>query len=427
MFVQAEERAVLRELAKQLADAAANPVYADKRELWRKKNSLIKVRPLVLGAIPEAAWFELIPEDSLVTKHPVFRGFERYMRRKLYKSKYIRDDDVLSNKLYVPLQYTVTDWADGHVQPYSSDAGKAAAFEPCILQPEDIKKLKMPQIVDVDTKTANELFDEAQEIFGGILDVQLGEPYYSALDNTVMGIGNGLVDTLCELRGLENIFYDMVSRKEFVHELMEFITAGHLGYLDQMEKYNLLRLNNNEYMPGADTPLNSNGLGITDELPGEPYNPAHITTENLWGYVQAQEFTVVSKDMLVEFIHPYHRRIAQRFGLVCYGCCEKEDKKWDAVIQNIPNLRELSVAFNCDLHIAADKIKDNYVFSWKPHATMVTHFEEEPVRREIQEGFEITKNCHMVLSIRDVQTFNGRPDSITKWTDLAMELAQEYS
>lgn len=426
-MLPADEKKTLRELAKALAGITEDPSWDEKRRLWKAKNSLKKVRPLVLAALPEAAWQELIPESKLQVQTPVFRDFERYMRRLLYRGQHIHDDYVLSNKLYIPIRYQVTDWFEGRSRPYSSDPFKAAAYEPCIHTPDDVLKLKKPQIVDIEWKETHRLYEEALEVFEGTMDVCPGEPFYAGTDKKVTGSGNGLVDLLCELRGLENIFYDIVDEEDMVHEIMRILMEGTNEYLDQMETYGLLRLNNNEYMPGADSPLNSNGLAVTDELPGEPFDREHIKTQNLWGYVQAQEFTGVSPDMLEEFIHPYQRQIAERFGMVCYGCCEKEDKKWDAVMKNIPNLRELSVAYSCDLEIAADKIQDQYVFSWKPHSTMVTHFDADTVRSDLQKGLDITKNCHLVISMRDTQTLNNRPESVAQWTDIAMELSGHYS
>ena len=279
MHLESDDEKYIRDLAKKMADVCQDPIWQEKENLWRAKNALVKVRPLILGAIPETAWREIIPEESLKIQNPLFRVYERYLRRKLYKSEFIRDDDVLNNNIYVPIHYQVTDWMEGRKKPYSAFADHAAAYKPCIIEYSDLNKLKMPEIVDVNWMQSQKDFEYVQEILGDILNVQLGTPYYAGTDNHVMGIGNGLVDLLCEMRGLENIFYDLYDEPEFVHELMEFITQGTLRYLDQMERENLFRLNNNSFMPSADTALNSNGLGSTDELPGDHFDPNHVTTK----------------------------------------------------------------------------------------------------------------------------------------------------
>jgi hypothetical protein len=194
-----------------------------------------------------------------------------------------------------------------------------------------------------------------------------------------------------------------------------------------MDRENLLRLNNNEFSLSSNTPLGSNGLGITDELPTDGCNPDHVTTEHLWGYCQAQEFTGVSADMLEEFVLPYQAQIAGKFGLNCFGCCEVNDRKWDGVLKHIPNLRELSVSHSSNLEIAAEKLRDHYVFSWKPHPVeMIAMFDEECVRRAMKRAFDITRECCVVVCLRDTQTMYGNPERVAEWTRIAIEVASEY-
>jgi hypothetical protein len=76
MNVSAEEKGLLRELARKVSAISQEPVWEQKRTLWKDKNSLRKTRPLVLCSLPEAAWDEILPERSMVVKDPWFRGCE---------------------------------------------------------------------------------------------------------------------------------------------------------------------------------------------------------------------------------------------------------------------------------------------------------------------------------------------------------------
>lgn len=146
-------------------------------------------------------------------------------------------------------------------------------------------------------------------------------------------------------------------------------------------------------------------------------------TKNLWGYFQTQEFSEVSPDMLEEFVLPYKSRIAQRFGLNSYGCCEPNDRKWEAIMRYISNLRELSVSHAANLEIAADRLKGNYVFSWKPHpAKMIATFDKAYVERELKAAMKITKDCCLIICVRDVLSLFGKPERAGKWIDIAMRL-----
>ena len=63
MAASQHDRTVVRELARQLAEVAADPVQAEKAELWWRLNHLARVRPLVL--LQNAMWHETGSEIAL--------------------------------------------------------------------------------------------------------------------------------------------------------------------------------------------------------------------------------------------------------------------------------------------------------------------------------------------------------------------------
>jgi hypothetical protein len=422
----AKDKKLLRDLAKEVKDISADPVWTEKRALWKAKNALGRVRPLVLTSLPDAAWRELLPESSLAAEGEAARMIEWDLRKRIFRRRVIGDDEIIDDKLYVPVERTLTDWVEGRVRPYSARADRAEKFSPVLLARRDLEKMKVPE-VNVDRESSNRAFETIAGVFQGILDVVPGEPFYAGTDGAVMGWGNSLVDILCELRGLENVYYDLASEPAFVHDAMRFLAEGTLKYLDTLERENLLRLNNNEFVCASNTPLGSNGLALTDELPAEGSTPGRVRTADLWGYFMAQEFSGVSPDMLEEFVLPYQAMIASRFGMNAYGCCEPNDKKWGRIVARIPNLRELSVSHAADLEIAADALKSDYVFSWKPHPALIASFDEKTVRRELERGLDIAKGCCVVVCLRDTQTLFGEPQRAWKWTAIARELAAEYA
>lgn len=425
MKVNYEERNMLRELAKQVDEIAQQPLWKEKFSLWKDKNSLKKVRPLILLPFPEAAWEEVIPEKTLFVQDPYFRNLEWDLKRRIYKWNHLKDDEIITNKIYVPIERTLTDWFEGRQKSmlHNFDAFTAVPYDPVLNEYSDLKKLRYPELT-VDWKTTNSNYEDVKEVFGNILDVILGEPYFAGTDRDVMVWGNGLIDIFCELRGMNETYLDLYENPEFVHDGMHFLMEGTQKYLDTMERENLLFLNNNEFIKNSDTPLGSNSLGITDELPKEGFDPKHVTTEHLWGYFQAQEFSDVSPEMLEEFVFPYQSPIAKRFGLNCYGCCEPNDRKWDTILKNIPNLRALSVAPWANHEIAAEKLKNNYVYSWKLNVTdTIFNYSEDRMRENLKTTFQITKDCCVVASLRDTQTLYGHPERANKWVEIAMQEA----
>ena len=64
---------ILRDLAKQYADIAAKPIQDERRDLWRRHNSLQRTRPLIymrwLAAWHEAEESKLQCEDPFYQEH----------------------------------------------------------------------------------------------------------------------------------------------------------------------------------------------------------------------------------------------------------------------------------------------------------------------------------------------------------------------
>ncbi|MDR0450288.1 MAG: hypothetical protein LBH26_03390 [Treponema sp.] len=90
-----KDRAILRELAKQVAEIASLPVQDEKRRLWRALNSLKPERPMVL--INQVCWHEMNAEDKLTLRceDQECRNYERRFRKILYQWEFFPVDMVV--------------------------------------------------------------------------------------------------------------------------------------------------------------------------------------------------------------------------------------------------------------------------------------------------------------------------------------------
>jgi len=75
VFISPGDTDILRRLASRLAQLAARPSEAGKRELWYQHNALTSRRPLVL-VDPENGWNEIVRLDSLQDDRPLEALFE---------------------------------------------------------------------------------------------------------------------------------------------------------------------------------------------------------------------------------------------------------------------------------------------------------------------------------------------------------------
>ena len=81
---------LLRDLAKRYADVCRKPTYDERRDLWRRHNSLKWTRPLIYTRA--FAWKEM-PESQLDCQDPFFRHFENFFRNQLFWDS-LADDSI---------------------------------------------------------------------------------------------------------------------------------------------------------------------------------------------------------------------------------------------------------------------------------------------------------------------------------------------
>ena len=167
----------------------------------------------------------------------------------------------------------------------------------------------------MDYEATQQIFSQAQEIMGDILEVRIKGVWWWTL---------GMTRTLINLRGLEQIMYDVYDHPQELHQLMAFLRDGHLAKLDFLEQNGLLSLNNDN------TYVGSGGFGFTHELP-QPDFSGEVRTKDMWGFAESQETVGFSPQLFEEFIFPYQYPLLDRFGLNCYGCCEPLNKRWEVV------------------------------------------------------------------------------------------------
>jgi hypothetical protein len=404
-----KDRQILRDLAKEVAEAAALPIMAERREMWKRHNKLQRVRPMLL-VFPEGSWRELLPESALQCDGKRARRMEWDLRARLYYRDHIPDDSLIEKEWVVHKAVRSTGWGlEPKRIPSPAELG-AWAFDPVIKSPEDLKKLRCPEIA-CDEGESRRRYDEAQDLFGDILEVRL---------KGVRTISFHLMNLYTSLRGLDQVLWDIVENPAMLHEAMAFLEKGHRRVVEQYMALNLLSLNND----GAYH--SSGGVGYTDELPRKGFNPDRVRPCDMWASAESQEMAQVSPEMHNEFALQYEKRLLAPFGLNGYGCCEDLTRKLDDVF-TIPNIRRISISPFADVEKCAEKLQNKYIFSWKPRPQhLVGAFDEERIRPYIQHALEVTRGCVIEMILKDTHTCENHPERFTRWTRIARELAERY-
>ncbi len=401
------DRNILRQLARQVAEIAALPIQAERRELWFRHNSLQPTRPLIL-LFPEGAWEELLPNAAFTCIDEKARLMEWNLRTRIYY-QHFQDDMVTENEWIVHKVINSTGFGMQSRHIPSPEARGAWKYDPVIHEPSDLKKLRFPEIT-YDDKATTQALEQAHDLFDGILEVKL---------KGVDLIGFDFWNQYSDLRGLEDAMMDMLLQPQMVHDAMAFFEAGYKHMLQQFVDQNLLSLNNDS------TYHSSGGNGYTHQLPAPGFDPDRVRLCDMWGSAQSQELAQVSPKQHAEFATAYEKRLMEPFGLTGYGCCEDLSKKLDDVL-TIPHIRRISISPFANVDVSARKLKGQAIFSWKPHPShLVGNFDEALVRDTIRHTIQVCQEngCVLEMILKDTHTCQHHPERFDRWSQIAREEA----
>lgn len=409
--VTPQDKAILQELGKQYAAVAALPVQDEKRELWKEHNGLRPVRPMVM--IDQICWNELNGDGSLTAQceHPFLRRLEGRLRCALYQWEHFPVDKVIEPFLGVPKAITNTGFGVAvQEETRATEAGRGVVshqYENQFETQEDLDRIQVPQIGH-DAPLTEERLTMAHEIFDSILEVRpMGcAPYLS------------IWDPISTWMSVEECLIAMMDRPDYMHEMLERMTIGYLAMLDSLEAQGLLT--------APQSTIHCTGA-YTDELPADGYDSKKPRCCDNWMFTQAQILGSVSSEMYEEFEVRYTSRIAERFGLVYYGCCEPLDIKMD-VVRKVPHVRKVSMSPWVTPARGAAEIGRDYVYSCKPNPAHVamTSFDSDLIRKELTEVKATCEEngCALEFILKDLSTVCHEPDRLDRWAEIAREVAE---
>ena len=396
---------VLRGLAERYVGICRDPVQDERRLLWSRHNSLKNTRPLIY--VRAFAWNEM-PESKCVCTDPFLRQYENFFRSHLFWST-MGDDSIFEPWVTVQASHKCSGWGFSVEREFSDEPGGSFKVDYPLRELSDIDRLRMPWH-EIDEENTAENVRRLSDAIGGIIAINVDRgPAYR------MWTGD-LSTELGYLRGIEHIMMDMMDNPEWLRRLVKFMGEGVLKTHDEAEAAGDWGLcaHQNQAMPYA------------EELEAPAANMNGVRRSRLWGYMAAQEFTSVSPDMHEEFLLRYQLPILEKFGLVAYGCCEDLTRKID-MLRKIPNLRRIAVSPFADARKCAEQIGQDYVISYRPSpADMVSYgFAPDRIRSILRRDLEACRECHVDITLKDVETVEGDPRRVKNWVDIARKVIDE--
>ena len=411
MGISEKNRSTLRHLAEKQAQIASLTIHKEKIAQWTRLNANMPGRPLVW--INEIPWHEMDVEGELELEisNPFYRQVEQTLRRTIYQWNHMPVDMVVEDKFYSPLVIHDTGFGISEdVEVALTDEKSSVVsrnFHSQIDNEKDLEKIKTP-VVTHDEEASERNYQRCVDTLGDILTVEKTGIVHSWFAPW---------DELIRWWDVEKAMMDLIMRPELVHQAMERLVNAYLSRLQQWRDLNLLSITDGNYRVG------SGGLGYTEELPQDDFDPDHIRTTDQWGCGTAQIFSDVSPQMHEEFALQYERRWMEQFGLNYYGCCEPLHNKID-VLKSIPNLRKISMSPWADVEQMLERTNGQYVLSHKPNPAVfaVTTWSPQQARENLVEVLNKTKGSAVEVIMKDISTVRYEPQRLWEWAEIAMDV-----
>lgn len=406
------ERATLRELAHQYMAIATLDVQRKKMEMWKVFNRVGNMRPMVI--IDQLPWNELDYDGSLTCKcsDPFLHSIETNMRKKIYQFKNFPVDMVVEPFITIPFCATNSGMGitidENTAETDQTNNVISHAYINQLEEEEDLDKIKDIQIT-LDRETSAEWKSVAEDIFAGIIPVvQAGGA----------SIRLQIWDILAELMNVENVYYDLIDRPEFIHAIMEKMTNSVISGIEQVNALGLFNAHQN---------ICHCSHTYTDELLPDFAAGKGNTTYSGWSCSMAQLFTSASPATTKEFEIDYMSKISKYFGMFYYGCCERLDDRLD-IVQKLPNVRKISCSPWSNPENFAANLDPKIIMSNKPTPAVLVAptLDTDAIGKHILDVSQAAKNNQLNVEfiLKDVSTVCYKPERLTAWANTAMKVVE---
>jgi hypothetical protein len=405
------EKDILRELAWRVRQIAAEPDQQRRKQVWFRINGLRRGPIPVLLRVNSLYLKDVVPDIALRTSDGKARDYERRLRLRIWQWENIDDDNVTEPIV----EYGTVLREPRLIQPNRDrpDVDGLGAYHvtPVIETEADIDKIIEDPSAGVDWDATERNREWVEDVFGGILEPVRARP----------GALAALFDYVCLIRGMDNLFIDMIERPEWLDDLMRRLWDVQIAKQRTFEREGGLVVDNT-YQHNY-----NGGLSYTDELPADGFDPAHVRLKDTWAISVAQSSVSISPEMHERFITRYEREYHALFGLTTLACCEPIDRKMH-LHRTLPNLRRISICAWNDFARAAEAIGTDYIYSIKPTAVPISRPDWDIGQDEAHLRNILTQSCgcHVEIINQEIATCLGQPERLARWCRMARRVAEEF-
>ncbi len=390
-------RSHLRRLAGTYAAYALGEVMAQRRQKWRLHNGL-RARTFPFHIEDNGTYLQdLIP--ALICEDPLQRHLEAQLLHAIVSYERINDDRIIPDRFVVDWVTEISTYCDA-LQFTHADDGHGGLFGYATNKPVkdidgDFDKLKK-RTLTLNRQLTDAHAELAANVFQGLLPVVVGRcgSCYS----------DGITGKAVHLMGMQELYLQMAMQPAAVHRLLTFLAEDNMALGQWEEDLGLLTHNhdgNQGYCSGSSQ--------FSDDLPGRAITPGDpILSTDRYGYLEAQEAAGLSPDMFAEFLMPHFRKLAARFRLMKFGCCEPVHG-FMPHLQELHGLRKISVSPWCDQKKLAAHCHSGIIWSRKPVPLKLcgATFDPHDFRAHLRETLDIGAGYFIEFIFRDTNRLTG--------------------
>lgn len=388
----------LRNLAGKYTEYALGDTMIQRREKWRLHNRL-QEKTFPFHIEDNGSYFrDLTP--PLKCEEAECRALEARLIHALTAYEKIDDDRIIPNRFVVDWVTTLTGYCDELILTHANDGyGGRLGYKsnkPIKDIDGDFHKLKK-QTLTLDRERTDRRAELARDVFKGLLPVVVGRPSSS--------YSNGITSKAVHLMGMQELYIQMATNPEAVHRILTFFAEDNLALGQWEEEQGLLTLNND-----GNQGYCSGSSQFSDEIPGREIKEGEpILSTDRYGYLEAQEAAGISPDMFAEFLMPHFLKLANKFRLMKFGCCEPVHDLMPH-LHKLNGLRKVSVTPWCNQEKLAAICNKDIIWSRKPVPLKLcgTTFEPDDFRLHLEETLEVGKDYFVEFIFRDTCRLTGQ-------------------
>lgn len=418
VVLRENEKTVLRKLGEWKVKASETAANREKIKAWTAHDAGVPGARVMVRA---ETWYTSDPkhtvnDSDLLCENTWARQVEKDLRFRKHEIEVLRDDNfVLPWMEYAPHIERGDFGVPSGVHRVAGAESIAFNYQPALktLDDAEFKRLHHRETKWNQDEEAQER-ERLEDVFKGIANIRRRMSSWQ--------FGVPMTSMAYDFVGLDGFMMLIYDNPEGLHRLMKFIRDDHLRHIQFLEDNNLLTLNNE-----ADY-IGSGCMGCSKLLPAPDYT-GHVRPRDMWLYCESQESVSMSPEHYGEFVFPYLREFAERFGRVYYGCCEPIDPVW-SYVSTLQTLQRVSVspwANEETMGRFCRERKTVYSRKMPPPLFMAKNFNQnDEVRKAIEHTVDCTEGVRLEFMLRDIYTLQNDPDRFRQWVELVREGAAQH-